>query len=245
MLTSHINRYYILKVALVPLVVVLMAVSGGTLKAQPYSINNGWMMGAGAGMVSFYGDLSVHDLTIGEKINTESNPATYLFGGKLISPVFSVKTSLLNGKMRGSNEDFDQSFTNHFYELSLSGSMCVTELMFPDNKGRLDIFVTGGLGYIHSLAVNSQIVNEKGLLPVSTETAALAKIISLEVQYSLSRRLRICGSLSSRYTNSDMIDGYTGSTGINDHYTFHSLGVVYVMNSSVKGYYAMLPCSPW
>lgn len=237
-----------------PLVLIMMLVAVNT-QAQTYPMEKGWMVGASGGMVSFFGDLSVHDNSLLKKINDESDAGFSLMVGKQLGPLLSVKANYLKGRMKGSNPGLGYNFTNQFNEVSFTTELNLTKLIVPSSDSRLRCMVALGVGALNGNARKvSSLLNTPDPDPLdpnmesqlSNFQSVVVLVTGAGVDYKLSKHWRSSLWMSMHTTRNDELDGHLGtSTMVNDHFSYLSLGLTYVIspagNALAQGY----PCSPW
>ncbi len=222
------------------------------LQAQIYPAKDGWMVGVQGGMVSFFGDLSVHDRNPVKKLSEESDFGFSFMVGKQLSRLISVKAGYLNGKMKGSNPELNSAFTSEFSEISFTTELNLTKLIVPSSNSRLNAVAVLGIGAIAGTVTKTLMtdgISDPSILPSETSDikAEPVLITGLGLDYKLSRHWISAMRLGMRTTGIDNIDAHQGTAdnNANDYYTYLSVGVIYVI-SPVNGLsYKDYPCSPW
>jgi len=234
-------------------VLTMMLLAGISVQAQQYNAGDGWILGVSGGVVSFYGDLSINDDDPLMTLTTESDAGFSATLTKQLGSLIAVKAGLLAGSMRGHNPDLKSSFKSDFNELSLMADLNITRLIAPSYNMRFRTVAFAGLGLINSSVTKTPDFStspEKGspdngpqVLNVKSEPVLVSGV---GLDYAITRKLKVAMQLSLHTTRTDALDAHVGtSTSANDHYTYLSAGLLWVItyhnNSLVQSY----PCSPW
>lgn len=225
------------------LIFILLTSTVGITYAQTFGIKENWLIGVNGGTSSFFGDLSVYDSKPVEKLSEESDLAYSIFVGKQISQVFTIKLGYLSGELKGSNEAFQLYFNNSFNELYLTGDISLSRMLFPYNDSPFDLYAIGGIGSLKSHAVKRQItdnaiVEEHEINFFDTESISNSIIAKtgLGLNYKLGDKWNATSEVVFMLTGNDMLDAQAGNTGINDYYSYISVGLSYVISSNRKYY---------
>jgi len=206
--------------------------------AQTYRIRDQWYVGAKLGMVSFFGDLSVHDFNPVSKFTAESDMAWGIIAGKSLNRILDLKINLISGGMKGSNPAMDMYFSNSFSEISTGTAIDITRLIWPETNSRFHITAELAFGGIRYRSIKYRQSDDSYLSSVgytaSREISGSAKSavvfpLGIGAGYMISNRWVISAELLYRLHNTDLLDSQIGSTGISDRYSFTSIGLVYIL----------------
>lgn len=218
---------------------ILLSIELPTYAQMRKSENNPWFIGINAGMVSFFGDLSTKDYNPVWKTQTESDFGVGLTGGKRIGNLFAVSANVFTGRMKGNNPDLNFYFNNTFTELQGSIAFSLKEAIFPQTSDMIDVLLNVGGGQLFYKSVrrvmnDGTIVNEEGIPApdyqgISRSALFFSSGIDLDYNFSSNWTARL--GLCFRFTDSDLLDAYVGSTGINDRYSVLSAGILYKIQS--------------
>jgi len=221
----------------------------GTANAQSYRFNENWLIGANGGATSFFGDLSVYDSKPIDKLSEESDLAYSIFIGKQVSPVFAIKLGYLSGNLKGRNEAFQMYFNNSFHEIYLTTDISFFRILFPYNNSPIDFYATGGIGSLESHAVKRQIIDnaiveEQELNFFNTESISNSTVIKAGIgfNYKMGDKWNAGTEVVVMLSGNDLLDAQMGNTGINDYYSYISVGLSYLINSNRKYHNYSLPC---
>ena len=125
-LTKQISRH-----TAVILVLFTFFAYADKVAGQIYGVRDHWYIGPQIGLVSFFGDLSVHDFDPARKISDESDLGLGFIVGKSVNRLMDVRVNYLHGKMKGSNPGVDMYFKSNFDELGLGLTISLSRLILP------------------------------------------------------------------------------------------------------------------
>lgn len=135
-------------IPLILIIALLLGTSAGNVFSQNYRFKENWYIGPQVNVVSFFGDLSVHDFNPARKLNAESDFAWGITAGKSVNKYLDIRITANQGNMRGSNPDINMYFTNTFFESNLEVVVSVTRLINPKKKPEFDVRLISGAGFI-------------------------------------------------------------------------------------------------
>lgn len=219
--------------------------------AQLYSFGEKWYIGAGGGMVSFFGDLSTKDYNPVWKTQTESDLGITFEAGKQLSPAIGISASFTLGKMKGNNPALNYYFNNKFSELQLFINLSLRQLLQPESSSPFDFYLSAGGGYLDYRTIrrqmdNGDIVTDEGIPAPGfsgSNRSALFTATGPGISYSMNENWSVYTNLIFRFTDSDLLDSYTGSTGISDRYSMLMLGFKYNLSLSGSGSNRQIRCT--
>ncbi len=225
----------------IALIMVILSFYFGSNNAisQVYNIRDHWYLGPQISVVSFFGDLSVHDFDPVRKFTDESDFGLGIMMGKSITRLIDMRVNYCRGKMRGSNPGLDMYFKNHFNEINLEAVINLSNLLWPYNKSRFKVTANTGIGYVnyrsikYSISTGTYLSSEgysQEMKPLGKAGSSLSIPVGFELDYYLGRNWMISGGFSFRLRNEDLLDSQTGSTGISDRYSLTSAGFSYIIN---------------
>lgn len=175
-------------------------------------------------------------------------PAANLFVNRILSPAFSLRTSLFYGGLRGNDAAYKNpswrqerafNFTTHPFELS---EMLVWNAWSTDKK--ITPYVFGGVGLsLLNIQRNASNFNSEYFFAqgedlssrlqqdLAHRTPKLLPVVpvGIGVQISLTKKLSLIGETSYRFTRTDYLDGFSkaANPGLYDHYQSHTVGLLY------------------
>lgn len=240
-LTNQISRH-----SAVILVLLTFFAFANKVAGQIYDIRDHWYIGPQIGLVSFFGDLSVHDFDLARKISDESDLGLGLIVGKSVNRLIDARVNYLHGKMKGSNPGLDMSFKNNFDEIGFGLTISLSRLILPYKVTKLDLVATAGIGYINSRSIKYRLSNGTYLSsegytiekqPVIIASSSLTIPLGVELNYRFSKNWVASGGFSFRLYNEDLLDSHIGITGINDRYSVAYFGLYHIINPIQKKAY--------
>jgi len=213
------------------------------VKAQIYNPGKHWYVGPHLGLVSFFGDLSIHDFNPVRKITDESKFGWGFLVGKGINPFLDAQFSFTKGGMKGSNPDADMKFNNSFTEMTLGPEINISQIIWPNRISRFNLTAKAAVGMIQYRSIKNRLsdgayLSSVGLTPDRENTGTAGSSLIFPVGFGLNYRLNFHWTMTSNFAlrlhNKDMLDVQVGSTGISDRYSYGSLGIVYVFAPADK-----------
>jgi len=236
--------------------IILFAADSGAVKAQLDL--TGYEIGiAGSGYV-YQGDLTPSRLGSYRTLK----PSVQIFLSKIITPMFSLRTNLSIGKLKGDDAKYavpeyrqqrNFNFKTPVFEISELLVADVLKNNFARQSSRLSPYVFAGLGLtflnikrdwsrFNAEYFSSEAITIEGLADDAQHS--LPKTIpvlplGIGIRYSLSKRISLNAESSYRFTFTDYLDGFSQSADPSrkDSYQTHSVGLIYQFqknNSSWK-----------
>ncbi|MHC1774400.1 MAG: hypothetical protein AB9834_03205 [Lentimicrobium sp.] len=211
--------------------------------AQTYKMRENWYFGSQLSIVSFFGDLSVHDFNPGRKLTEESDFSWGFLTGKSVNRIIDFRFYYNSGHMRGSNPGLDMYFSNDFNEFSLGAAINLSRLIKPTTNSRLTIAASAGLGLNFYRSIKYKISDGSYLAsegftpekkPSGEASSAFIIPLGLEFDYHPEKNWIFFLGFSFRMHNQDLLDSHIGSTGISDRYSVVSIGCSYIVNPRKK-----------
>ena len=175
-------------------------------------------------------------------------PAVNLFINRILSPSFSLRTSLFYGGLNGNDAAYKNpawrqqrnfNFITHPLELT---EIIVWNAWSTDTK--ITPYVFGGLG-LTFLNIKRDYKNFNGEYfaaqgedlfarlqeDIAHKTPKLLPVVpvGVGVQIALTKKLSLIGETSYRFTRTDYLDGFSKAANPQyyDHYQTHTIGVLY------------------
>ncbi len=225
------------------LIIFIFSLVSGQAMGQPFRMRGNWYLGSQFSIVSFFGDLSVHDFNPARKLTEESDFAWGLMAGKSINRLIGARIYYNNGHMRGSNQDLDMYFSNDFNEYSIGATINLSHWIKPQKDPKFDLIASSGFGLIYYRSIKYRIsdgsflssegyTSEKN--PSGKASSALVIPVGLELNYIPGNNWMFFIGFSFRLHNQDLLDSHIGSTGIGDRYSVISIGCSYILNPIKK-----------
>jgi hypothetical protein len=222
------------------LTIFLFSLVSGQVLGQPFKMHENWYLGSQLSIVSFFGDLSVHDFNPARKLTEDSDFAWGLMAGKSINRLIDTRIYYNYGHMRGSNQDLDMYFSNDFNEFSIGATFNLSHWIRPQKNSVFDLKASTGVGVIYYRSIKYRMsdgsyLSSEGYTPDKSpsgkSSSALVIPVGLELNYMPGKNWMFFLGFSFRLHNQDLLDSHVGSTGISDRYSLVSAGCIYIFNS--------------
>lgn len=213
--------------------------------AQCWSqVNENWTIGIQGGMASYYGDLSRYDSDPLKKLSEESDRWLGLKVGKRLSPAFGLELTFGNLKLAGYNNYEKYAFSSTFNEVLLSVDVSVINLLLPYNDNRFDLYGKGGYGIFMYDSFEFEFDNtsedsKPAVVEPETERTGTVFMAGFGTSYRVGNRLKFSLEFEGRVSSSDLLDGFKGTSDVNDFYSTLGIGVSYIIKfkESAKNFY--------
>lgn len=207
----------------------LEAQAWGGSRGKPSFWNN-WSINANAGLTSFYGDLSIYDSKILDKLSKESGPAMGFILSKYFNDKLGVSGQFLIGNLKG--EDVrGTSFESNFYEYNFHIRLELINTIFPENFTDFGMNLYGGVGqFIFQTTKWERIEGEQVESRKDTGTPEFVYFVGTGFEYKFKDKIGVSLDMALRQARNDYLD-YVVKNGNNDYYTHLSFGVTYFIES--------------
>lgn len=231
----HGLKYYLTRA----LLIVFMLLESSQSWSQGH---DNWTVGFQGGITSYYGDLSRHDTDPLKKISVESDRYFGLAAGKKISPTFNIVLSFSDHKLTGKNSYESFSFSSSFKEILLGVDVSVMSILLSQTDSRFDLYgkAGGGIFIFDSFKVISDNANPDNEDP-EPDIDKTGTVITggFGTSYHVNSRWKVSLEFVGRIASSDLLDGFEGTSGIDDFYSTLGIGVTYTLNfkDGRKGFY--------
>lgn len=233
-LTHHFSRH-----AAVVMVILTFYAGINTALSQSYKIREQWYLGPQLSVVSFFGDLSVHDFNPVRKLTEESDFGVGMQIGKSLNKQLDLRITYNFGNMKGSNPEMDMYFSNKFNEISFDLAFSLSRLIWPGTTSRFNFTLTAGLGLIQYRAIKYKLSDNTYLSsegynslkePEGEASLAMVFPVGAGLNYTINSNWILTSNFAFRLHNKDLLDSQIGNTEIDDRYSITSFGIIYVFN---------------
>lgn len=190
-----------------------------------------WSVNANLGQTSFFGDVSLFDDNLTEKLQNESDWGYGLIISKKINPVLSIGGQILFGGLKGQNKR--SYFEAKLYEGNLNVSLNVVNLLLPENNSNFYIYGLLGVG---QFMFNSKLVFNDPTESQRIEDTGVPEFVYMfgaGVSYSLSRAFDLTASMVMRQAQNDKLDISINNKDM-DYYTYLCGGITYNIDFKKK-----------
>jgi hypothetical protein len=193
---------------------------------------NMWSVNAQAGISSYYGDLSIYDNQINEKIKSESGPSVSLGITKYFNRAFSVTGQVLFGGLQA--EKNEVSFEAELLEYNLNLRLDVLNLFNPLINNRFGLVGFAGVGQFLFTTTKYEYI--EGNLENQNHSARVPEFVYFaggEAYYNFNNKLGLNASLSIRQCQNDKLDNVVKNLDF-DYYSIFSVGITYYLTEFTK-----------
>lgn len=196
-----------------------------------------WSIGLSIGQTSFYGDVSLYDNELSDKLSKEGS---WSYGFKLarqLTPVIGLQGQLLLGKLRGTNSV--SSFEANIKQISADLTLNFVNLLLPGNDSRFFVLAKIGLGeYVFDSRLRFNDPN-KADIEINPKTPEVLFLLGPAIHYKISNSFDVNADLDVQWAKNDKLDGTTNNNKDDDYYTYLSVGITYNINNinrSARGF---------
>ncbi len=190
-----------------------------------------WSIGMDGGVLSFYGDLSIHDNDYIDKLKYESGPGLSVNLTKHFDRLFSLSGQLLAGKLKGSN--YASSFNADLIEYNLNVRLNMYNLFYPYNKGKFGVTIMAGVGQF--LYYSTKTSYNEGGNSVTSHDSRVPEFVYFIGGGGFIRpteRFGISMDMGLRQCQTDWLDVLLKNDDF-DYYTYWNLGIVYYIDNFI------------
>lgn len=203
---------------------------GGRRKAGFW---DNWTINGNAGLSSFFGDLSLYDTEIIDKLTKESGPALGAILTKHVNDKFGISGQLLYGSLKGQDK-WGAHFEASFLEYNFHARLNLLNLIAPDNRSKFGLEVFAGCGQFMFNVTKWEQVN--GVMEQDQHATRVPEFVyfgGAGIFYNISERIGFTGEMALRQAQNDKLDDLTRN-GDFDYYTHVSIGISYHFYSLKK-----------
>jgi len=190
-----------------------------------------WSVNLNLGQTLFFGDVSLYDNEINEKISKEGSFGYGFILSKQMTPVIGLSGQLLFGKLRGENSR--SHFEANITEYTISATLNIVNLLLPENDAHFFLYGKLGIGqYIFTsrLIYNDPLKEDK---IIDTNVPESLILFGGGAYYKISNSFDVNAEMAGRIAYNDKIDG-TVNKKDKDYYLYLSIGVTYKINNVPK-----------
>jgi len=216
----------------------------GSRRTQQYGIWDQWYLNVNAGQTSFFGDISLFDDDIPEKLSKESDWGFGIVVGKGLNPYLYAGIQILSGRLKGQSPI--SRFEANILEYTLVGNIDFVNLLLPNNNSRLKFIGIVGVGQFmfnsrRELLDKSLIEEEDTGIPEFVYMFGLGGFITIN------ERLKFTTEIALRQAQNDKLDIAIKNKDM-DYYTYFCAGLTYTFkgpsrssrgHKNLKGRYPM------
>ena len=231
------HNIYLLIIWNVILMIIIFLIQGnafGQYQKPPPKITvlvKDWSINVNGGKTSFFGDVSLYDDELSEKLSKEGSWGYGLILSRQITPVFGISGQLLFGTLKGKNTR--SQFAADIMEYTINTTINIVNILIPDNNARFFLYGKFGIGQFQ---FNSRLVfddPEKEDKIVESNSPEVLYLIGGGAYYKISHSFNVNAEMAARIVDSDKLDG-TENKKDTDYYSYLSVGVTYKINNTPR-----------
>jgi hypothetical protein len=197
---------------------------------QPNGLLTNWSVNINGGFTSYFGDLSLHDLSIGAKLENESGPALGLILTKnIFQDAIAISGQLIAGKLEGKKGNI--SFTAELLEYNLHARIDFVDLLMLRNYHAFGVVGYAGIGQF--FFNTKKVVMDEGTVKNfehSTRVPEFVFFFGGGIYYKLNSNFGFTADLALRQCQNDRLDDYVKNDDF-DYYSYMSIGISYYINT--------------
>ncbi len=202
--------------------------------ANSRSISNEWVFNANIGFLSYFGDLSLYDRNIPEKIENESGRAGGIMISKKIIKPFGLSVQVISGKLKAKNGNI--YFESTILEYNLSAYVDIISLLSKSKQDKfgLQVFAGGG-NFLFNSTKYEYYEGETVITDHKSRVPEFVSFVGMGLNYKFSEQFGIMSALSLKQCQNDKIDVYYKLPDF-DYYSYFQFGVTYLFKPATKAY---------
>ncbi len=198
--------------------------NGGVWRMYSVSVN--------AGVMSYFGDLSIYDSDPLNKLRYESRPAFGVIATKEVLNAFGISGQVLYGQLEGGTER--QDFSSRILEYNLHLRSDLVRLIFRSREHRLGFTPYAGIGqFIFRTRTTTFSDEQAQKKEVSSRVPEFVYFAGAGLSYRLPRNLALSADMGLRQCRNDKLDGLVKNDNF-DYYTYLSAGLTYHIGSIAR-----------
>ncbi len=190
-----------------------------------------WSVNVNGGQTSFFGDVSLYDEELTEKLSHEGSWSYGFALSRQMTPVFGLSGQLILGHLRGANTR--SHFEAEITEYSMNTTLNIVNLLIPDNDARFFLYAKAGVGQFQ---FKSKLIfddSEKEEIYVESNAPEFLYLIGGGAFYKLNHSFEVNAEGTARLVNNDKLDGTTNKKD-DDYYSYICVGITYKINNKPR-----------
>jgi hypothetical protein len=191
-----------------------------------------WSVNVNGGQTSFFGEVSLYDDELSEKLSKEGSWAYGFILSRQITPVFDLSGQILFGTLKGANTR--STFKAEIMEYTLNTTINFVNLLMPDNDARFFLYGKLGAGQFQFKSTLIFDDSEKPEKYVESESPEFLYILGGGAYYKFNHSFEVNAEATARLVNNDKLDGTSNNKGDDDYYSYISIGVTYRINNKPR-----------
>jgi hypothetical protein len=190
-----------------------------------------WSVNVNGGLTSFFGDLSLYDTDIADKLSKESGPAFGVLLSKNINDKFAISGQVLYGTLKGQNST--TVFNANILELNIQARVNFINLFSPDNLSNFDVYGYLGLGQFTFKSEQYKVEDPSDISIEDTGTPEFVYFFGFGLEYKFTEKIGMTMDMGMRQAQNDKLDDLVKNKNY-DYYSYLSIGFTYYIESFKK-----------
>jgi hypothetical protein len=234
---KRLNAYLLIawNVILILLILMIQANAFGQYQKPHPKIGvlfKNWSVNINGGQTSFFGEVSLYDDKLTEKLSNEGSWAYGFILSRQMTPVFGLSGQMIWGTLKGSNTR--SHFRADIMEYTLNTTINLVNLLIPQNDARFFLYGKLGAGQFRfesTLVFDDPEESEKH---VESKAPEFLYLLGGGAFYKINHSFDINVEATARLVNNDKLDGTSNDKNDNDYYSYISLGITYKINNKPR-----------
>lgn len=197
-------------------------------KSKSNNVLKNWAFEGQAGIFSYFGDLSIYDGDIVNKLIEESGPAGGLALTKYFGNYFGVSGEMIFGQIKATKNS--TKFESNILEFNAQVQFDLIKLIFYQRTSNFALLLSGGIGNIF---FNSTLNTGSESEDYSTEVPEFIYFFGGRLEYHLSKTLKLGAGISIKQLQNDKLD-VTVKNSNYDYYSYVNIAVAYKLNRKTQ-----------
>lgn len=187
-----------------------------------------WAFESQVGVLSYFGDLSIYDSDISNKIINESGPSLGASITKYFGNNFGIGGEIIGGKIKATKNE--QSFESMIFEYNGQIQLDALNLIMQEKQLNVGIILFAGIG---NIMFNSEYKNQITTTSYSTKVPEFLYFVGGKIEYHPSIKLKLSASATIRQLQNDNLDATSQNVDY-DYYSYVNFGLAYKLNKKTK-----------
>ncbi|MEZ5082947.1 MAG: hypothetical protein R2750_05810 [Bacteroidales bacterium] len=193
-----------------------------------------WSINGNVGLTSFFGDLSIYDDEIIQKLSQESGPSVSAILTKYLkNKKYGISGQLLYGGFKAESSNHT-AFEASLIEYNFSLRFNLINIIFVDNYSPVGLEAYGGIGqFLFNVQKWTPVEGGTQESEINTGTPEFVYYFGMGLYYNINEKIGITTDISLRQAQNDKLDDLNKNDNF-DYYTHISVGVTYYIASFKK-----------
>jgi len=186
-------------------------------------LKQNWSLGAQAGYMSYFGDLSLYDTDLPNKIRYESKFAGGLILTKNLGKSFGISGQFIYGGFK--SDEINQSyFETSILEYNVQGKIDFLKMFYRKHNPRTGLYALAGLGqFIYKTKSHEILEGSYQTSHNDSKKPEFVYFVGGGAEYRINRIIKIAAEISIRQAQNDKLDNIVKNNNP-DYYSYFSVG---------------------